>query len=344
MSQEIIYLKSSEKHQKRLIVVRAALTQGTQAASVRFGISDRTIRDWKSRFKKWGPDGLRDLSRAPKRVWNKKDQDGILSQCLISLHTTEPGLNRIQVLGKLLCEPSPDSATISWIARARKKNGLTRTNKKRKSSHTKRYEIPIPGALQIDTKYVDNADKSGEFLYQFTAIDECTRVRFLGGSYTKGASAARKFLIQAIRFFEELGVKVWRVQTDHGTEFTLPETERVANSFAMGKTPEHMFTQECESRGIRHRLIRVATPELNGKVERSHRIDNERFYSRFEFTNETALDHALKKVWMPEYNEARPHGALGYKTPIEFLRNKLKVLGSEKAQEVRMKYEQKEAA
>ena len=63
---------------------------------------------------------------------------------------------------------------------------------------------------------------------------------------------------------------------------------------------------------------------MNGKVERSHRIDGERFYSRFKFGNAHALDDALKRVWMPEYNELRPHGALGYLTPMEFLRKRQK--------------------
>ena len=344
MSQGKVYLSSEEKFQKRVAIVRAAMIQGTQAAAVRFGIPERTVRSWKARFKKDGVKGLRDQSRAPKKVWTQKDHDGVLTRALVQLHEQEPGLNRMQVLAKLLGEPSQDVPTISWIARTRKKLGLTRKRLAQKESHPRRYEIPIPGALQIDTKYVKNAEKQGGFLFQFTAIDECSRVRFLGGSLTKGAEAARKFLVQTIGFFEGLGVRVWRVQTDHGTEFTLPETERVATSFARGETPEHVFTKECERRGIRHRLIRVATPQLNGKVERSHRIDNERFYSRFEFTNEHALDHALKTLWMPEYNELRPHGSLGYKTPMDFLREKLKSLSTEKTQELQTKYEQKKAA
>lgn len=344
MSQVKVYLNSEEKYQKRLIVVRAAMTQGTQAAAVRFGVSERTVRSWKARFRVSGAEGLRDQSRAPKTIRGLKDREGILTKALVELNRAEPGLNRVQVLSKLMFEPSKDLPTISWIARTRKRLGLTKRSQRKKESHKKRYEIPVPGALQIDTKYVENAQTKGDFLYQFTAIDECSRVRYLSGSLTKGAEAARKFLIEAVRFFEGIGVHVWRVQTDHGTEFTLPETERVATSFAKGQTPEHVFTKECESRGIRHRLIRVATPELNGKVERSHRIDNERFYSRFEFRNEHELDNALKTIWMPEYNELRPHGGLKYRTPKDFLNEKLKDLNVSKTKELQAQYEEKKAA
>ncbi len=62
----------------------------------------------------------------------------------------------------------------------------------------------------------------------------------------------------------------------------------------------------------------------NGKVERSHRVDNERFYSKYKFGDEHALDYALKTLWMPEYNENRPHGALRYQTPMHFLKQRLK--------------------
>jgi transposase InsO family protein len=337
-------LSSDQKFQQRVGVVRVALNQGTQVASIKFGISVRTIRSWKRRFKLFGISGLKDRSRCAVNIWNKKDKDHVLENALIKLDKVELGLNRMQVLTKLMVEPTTEIPTLSWISRTRKRLGLVRKKRQKENHHKHRYEIPIPGALQIDTKYVENALNPKDKLYQFTAIDECSRVRFLAGSLFKSAKSARKFLIDAIEFYRTLGVEVWRVQTDHGTEFTLPETERVANSFAKGQTPEHIFTKECDSRNIRHRLIKVATPELNGKVERSHRIDNERFYSRYGFSDEHALDHALKTIWMPEYNELRPHGSLNYKTPMDFLKFKQDQLKNEKIKELKYLYEEKKAA
>lgn len=323
-----------EKFQQRLEVVRIARTQGTQAAVIRSGISERTIRSWKARFEKFGVEGLRDKSRAPRHVANRKDRDGMLQAAMIRLDTTEPGLTRLQTLLVLSGEASKDMATLSWISRTRKRLGLSKKRKVKTNEHKTRYEIPVPGFLQIDTKVVEKDGEPGEKLYQFTAIDECSRVRFLAGSLTKGAAAAVKFLNQAVEFYTALGVIVARAQTDNGTEFTLPHNELTLASYARGETEEAAFTAECNRLGIRHKLIKPRTPQLNGKVERSHRIDNERFYSRFRFGRDDVLDHALKNVWTPEYNEQRPHGALAGKTPMQFLRERLEKIRKETAEKI----------
>lgn len=332
------------KFQGRVQAVASCERIGVRATAIKSGLAERTLRYWNGRHRELGVDGLRDKSRAPRVVWNKKDRDGKASEALRSLVKQEPGLNSLQIFAKLLFSNLDIVLTRSWIRRAKRRLGLCYGRTIRENSHKKRYEIPIPGALQIDTKYVTSCENPDDVFYQFTAIDECSRVRFLGGSLFKSAKAARKFLIEAIEFYSSIGVQVWRVQTDHGTEFTLPENDLVIASYIRGNTQEHIFTQECNARGIKHRLIKIATPELNGKVERSHRIDNERFYSRFYFTRADALDHALKMQWGPEYNEKRPHGSLGGMTPMDFLRKRLKEIKNQNLQELIENYELKRAA
>lgn len=337
-------LSSEQKFQRKLFVVRIAQTQGTQAAVLRAGVPERTVRRWKAAFKKLGLDGLRDQSRKPHRSPRRKDQGGALAQALIHIHDQEPGLLRIQILAKLLTVKSDDMPTMSWLVRAKRRMGLTRKMKKKTDQHKKRYEIPVPGYLQIDTKIVDKEGESGEKLIQFTAIDECSRVRYLEGALFKSAACATAFLGRAVHFYSSLGVQVVRAQTDHGTEFTLPENEMTLASYARGDTREALFDLECEKLGIEHRLIKVRTPELNGKVERSHRTDNERFYSRFKFTNDHALNHALQTLWMPEYNEQRPHSSLGGLAPLDFLRERLKEISAGKFKDWAPKPELKKAA
>jgi transposase InsO family protein len=343
-SQDQEVLSPAQKFQRKLFVVRIALSQGTQAAVLRSGTPERSVRRWKAQFKRHGIEGLRERSRKPISSPNRKDVGGALAQALINLHDQEPGLLRIQVLAKLLAVKSDDMPTMSWLVRARKRMGLTRKKRQKTREHTKRYEIPVPGYLQIDTKVIDKDGDPGQKLVQFTAIDECTRVRFLSGALFKSAAEAVKFLRRAIEFYETLGVKVLRVQTDHGTEFTLPENAATLNSYARGDTAEAQFTQECRRLGIVHRLIQVRTPELNGKVERSHRTDEERFYSRFRFATWDALDHALQTVWMPEYNELRPHSSLGGHTPMDFLKLRLQEIRDGKFQEYRANADTKLAA
>lgn len=337
-------LSPQQKFQRKLFVVRISMTQGTQAAVLRSGVPERTVRRWKSKFRQLGLEGLRELSRKPHWSPGRKDQGGALAQALIRLYDSEPGLLRVQLLAKLLFVKSDEMPTMSWLVRTKKRMGLTRKKRQKKNEHTTRYEIPIPGYLQIDTKIVDRADEPGEKLIQFTAIDECSRVRYLEGNLTKGAAAATAFLRRAIAFYASHGVLVKRVQTDHGTEFTLPENEQTLASYARGDTDEALFTKECDRQGIRHRLIKVRTPELNGKVERSHRTDGERFYSRFTFVDEHRLNHALQHVWMPEYNEQRPHSSLGGLTPMDFLRKRRQEIADGKFKDYLPKTEEKKAA
>lgn len=338
-------LGSEQKFQRKLFVVRIAKTQGTQAAVLRSGIPERTVRRWKSQFKKLGLEGLREKSRKPIRSPNRKDRGGALAHALLELHDREPGLTRTQILAKLLTVNTDEVPTMSWLVRTRKRLGLTRKKRQKTQLHTTRYEIPVPGYLQVDTKIVDKDGEPGEKLVQFTAIDECSRVRFLSGALFKSAAEAVKFLRQAIEFYASLGVTIRRVQTDHGTEFTLPENALTQASYARGDTEEALFTSECQRFGIQHRLIKVRTPELNGKVERSHRTDEERFYSRFRFASADALDHALKHVWMPEYNELRPHSSLGGMAPMDFLKVRLREINEEgKFKDFQPRSEEKKAA
>ena len=96
---------------------------------------------------------------------------------------------------------------------------------------------------------------------QFTAIDDCTRIRVLRAYPRCDQKTAIQFLDYLL---ERLPFKVQVVQTDNGAEF-------------QGSFHWHLL-----DRGIGHVYIRPATPRLNGKVERSHRIDEEEFYRLLE--------------------------------------------------------------
>jgi len=213
-----VLLNQEQKFQRKLFVVRISVSQGTQAAVLRSGVPQRTVRRWKSKFKKLGLDGLKDRSRKPIRSPGRKDLGGALAQALINIHDQEPGLLQIQILAKLMAVKSDDIPTMSWLVRSKKRMGLTRKKKQKSNLHKTRYEIPIPGYLQIDTKIVEKDGESGQKLIQFTAIDECSRVRYLEGSLFKSAACATAFLRRAVTFYASLGVTVLRAQTDHGTE------------------------------------------------------------------------------------------------------------------------------
>ena len=82
------------------------------------------------------------------------------------------------------------------------------------------------------------------------------------------------------------------------------------------------FHWHVEDQGIRHAYIKPASPQLNGKVERSHRTDEQEFYQLLTYTDDTDLGAKLSE-WEHFYNLSRPHGAFNGKAPYEVLRERL---------------------
>ena len=74
---------------------------------------------------------------------------------------------------------------------------------------------------------------------------------------------------------------------------------------------------------MEHVYIKPRTPQLNGKVERSHRTDKDEFYQLLTYRDDVDLEKKLA-AWESFYNYDRPHGAHRGKTPYEALREKLR--------------------
>ncbi|MFY9782976.1 MAG: integrase core domain-containing protein, partial [Acidimicrobiales bacterium] len=140
--------------------------------------------------------------------------------------------------------------------------------------------------------------------YQYTAIDDCTRVRVLRIYPKNDQKTAIQFLDYLL---ERLPFKVEVIQTDNGAEF------------------QGSFHYHVLDKGIGHVYIKPATPRLNGKVERSHRIDNEEFYRQLEgvVIDDAGLFNDKLREWEDFYNFNRPHGGLGGQTPYERLKQKM---------------------
>ena len=99
------------------------------------------------------------------------------------------------------------------------------------------------------------------------------------------------------------------VQTDNGFEFT----NRFSNSKRDFPT---LFETIASQLGIRHKLIRPYTPRHNGKVERSHREDQKRFYSCHSFYS---LDDFTRQLAVHNRRSNNlPMRPLNYCTPSQF--------------------------
>ena len=158
---------------------------------------------------------------------------------------------------------------------------------------------------QLDVKYVPKVCYVGRMpdkFYQYTVIDEASRERFIYAFREQSSYSSVEFIKMAIKHF---GYQPKIIQTDNGFEFThFRETRRT-----------HPFDLYCQKQGIVHQLIRPRTPRHNGKVERSHRNDNERFYSRLSFYSYEDLLVQMKRYL---YKSIRlPMQTLGWLTPME---------------------------
>jgi len=148
---------------------------------------------------------------------------------------------------------------------------------KKKPKPYQRAEYPGQ-KVQIDVKYVPSrCVTDGRKYYQFTAVDECTRIAFREMYDEHGTYSAKDFLMKLMANSQ---FPIRMVQTDNGTEFT--------NALLVIKaTHKTLFEQALEDMDILYHRIRIATPRHNGKVERQHRTDEERFYSRLRMYNLT---------------------------------------------------------
>ena len=168
-----------------------------------------------------------------------------------------------------------------------------------------RYEKPQPGhRLQLDVKFLERIPGTRRRLYQFTAIDDCTRIRVLKVYDACNQRTAIQFVDDVIR---RLPFRVQVLQTDNGAEF------------------QSQFHWHVETQDIRHVYIRPRTPRLNGKVERSHRVDEQEFYQLLDkdgISDDIHLFNEKLREWEDYYNYHRPHGALGGQTPYERLLTK----------------------
>lgn len=140
--------------------------------------------------------------------------------------------------------------------------------------------------------------------YQFTAIDDCTRLRVLRLCDRLGQKTAIQFVDYVL---EKLPFHVLRIQIDNGSEFQAALNWHVLD------------------RGIDHVYIKPATPRLNGKVERSLRIDAEEFYRMLDgvVVDDAGVFNSKLQELEDLYNYRRPHGSLGGQTPYERLRQRV---------------------
>lgn len=272
-----------------------------------FGISRRAFYKWKQRYEAFGEAGLYDRSRTPRHSPRATPRE-VVSKILYLRQHYHFGPARIAAYLKRFHRLTVAPSSVHRLLSKHGMNRLPANQKHRRhTTRWKRYEKAQPGQrLQVDVKFLERIPGTQKRLYQFTAIDDCTRIRILKVYDACNQRTAIRFIDEVLR---RLPFRVLVIQTDNGAEF------------------QSRFHWHVEDLDIRHVYIRPRTPHLNGKVERSHRVDDQEFYQLLDqngITDDIHLFNTKLREWEDYYNYHRPHGALDGHTPYERLLAKTK--------------------
>ena len=199
------------------------------------------------------------------------------------------------------------------IGKILKAEGLVRKYRVRRVKYKYIKALLQPGELmEIDVKYVPGL-VAGTQYFQYTAIDCASRWRYLAIYDEQANHHSILFLKEVLTRFPH---RLCAIKTDNHSTFTNYYTGMTKRSDMTVKTI-HAFDRFCASRGVVHYLIDPGKPAQNGKVERSHREDQEKFYDTNRFYSLTNLKRKLA-AWNTHYNDLE-HCGLDGKTPNEFL-------------------------
>lgn len=305
---------AQEAH-KRQAVVKLAKRKGQTYASEKYGVSLSSVKRWCKRY-----DGTwQSLKERTHRPHSHPRRHTEQEEALIRQSMAQAYFRYGWEGAYMVAKDQGYSRSYSGFLYAGKRMGLCGGAGKKKPprKHERRYpELSVPGEkVQIDVKEVPynclrgKVRENGKHLYQWTAMDECTRVRFVYAFEEHTPENSVKFFRMLQKTFP---FRIQRIQTDNGREFTykyISETELCPFDIAL---------QEA---GIEHILIPPRTPWHNGKVERSHRNDQRYFYDWEKFTSVDDLNRKLSKhlAW----SNRKVMRTLGNKSPIELLREKL---------------------
>jgi len=281
-----------------------------------FDISRETFYRWRRRYDPRRLTSLEDnrQTRRPKRVRQPQTPPELEGR-IRTLRETYPrwGERKLAVLlkreGRLIAH-----ATVGRVlGRLRAKGQLVEPplvraalHKQRRRAHLKRrYAKRMPWDLrpqqpgdlmQIDTTPITLYP--GCQRVHITARDVISR-KDVVAAYAKGRSlSAEHFLRQEL---PRMGFPIRAIQIDGGAEF------------------KARFEQACQELGIALYVLPPRSPRLNGKVERAHRTHQEEFYDLVEVPEDVTAHNRLLREHEAIYNGLRPHQALGYLTPNEFV-------------------------
>lgn len=290
------------------VVIEYSFKYGVTKAAIRYKTTRQNIYRWRKKY-----DGtvrsLADRSHRPHSHPNQHTAEEI--KLIQDMRRRNPHAGLVVFWVKL--RQRGYSRSISGLYRVLRRLGGQPIKLPNPKKLNKPYEqMTYPGQkCQIDVKHVPKSCLVGEATeedyFQYTFIDEYSRFRILKAYKEHSTYSSTQFLKYVV---EKFPYAIECIQTDNGPEFT----NRLNPKNSQKPT---LFETTAEKLHIRHKLIRPYTPRHNGKVERSHRKDNEEFYACHKFFNFTDFEKQLA-VRQRQYNNF-PMRPLNWKSPKHVL-------------------------
>jgi transposase InsO family protein len=266
------------------------------------GVSVRTGFKWLRRFREEGLDGLQDRSSRPDEIPNETAPE----RAALILLLRRCRLTAREIAIKLGMPRSTVSAVL-------KRHGMGRLRDSEILQPVVRYEHDAPGdMLHLDVKKLGRIRGVGHRMtgdrsvrargvgweYVHVAIDDHSRLAYVEVLANEQGVTTAAFLRRALAFFRAHGIRIRRILTDNGKNYT-----------------SNVFQELCASREIKRSLTRPYRPCTNGKAARFiQTLIREWAYKRPYGSSRRRT--AWLPRWLHRYNHHRPHGSLGGLPPI----------------------------
>jgi len=294
----------SKRAKERLKIIDWYITHNKNKSLTarHFGIQRETIREWWQKLKEGGPAALNDKSHRPHHVRKPEISHEIIAG-VVRIRKEYPAWSKYKIYPLL---PANMKTSVSTVGRILKRKGLIDkkiSRKRSKSAKSPRARYPrgmkiseAGDMIQMDTKYIMLI--GGRKYYQFTAIDVLSKRRVLRIYKTQSSANGALFLEECLK---SLPFPVRAIQTDNGAPF------------------QKYFDVLCQKKNIPHYFIYPRTPKQNTYVEISHGADQREFYLQGNVCEDFDVMRNKIAKWEYVWNNIRPHQALNYLTPNQYL-------------------------
>jgi len=296
-------LTERAKYKIKVLDWRRAHNSNNSLTARHFGIGRMTLHRWIKRFKRYGVTGLNEESRKPKQLRQPTTSWNTIIR-IVQLRKLYPAWSKYKL--RVLLSREGVLVSVSTVGRVLKRRGLINlkmSQKRRKSAlrpkarFPKGLRISQPGdMIQMDTKHIMLA--GGRKFYQFTAIDVLAKRKAMRVYPSESSRNGANFLEECLMGFP---FPIKAIQTDNGSTF-LKE-----------------FDKLCQAKGIPHYFIYPRNPKQNSYVEISQGADKREFYQQGNVCSLLPVMQRKIKEWEDVWNNVRPHQALNYLTPSEYL-------------------------